>query len=271
MDSAPTKKRYIPPIRKSVDLDLQKFFAMSTGAANPYKTVFTAKFIVSGNKIEIAHHNKLCSKEWIHKSRPRPYVVQRQEPIERRADNIHRAKQKLHRLTNANLTRNSRFITLTIAENVTDRQKALQMFKKHVAKVEKAGLPYEYVATLETQERGAWHFHLLVFSFPYFKNETFQKLFWPHGFVKIKKLRDPTKGANYLAKYITKETVTDAYLRTYTCSQGLQQPKEIYDTRDQWTILMGLRGKHYCYTESKEYTSKFNKEYKTTYYELLPT
>ncbi|EUJ42287.1 rolling circle replication-associated protein, partial [Listeria fleischmannii] len=95
---------------------------------------------------------------------------------------------------------NELWITMTYRENMTDRVQArkdfdkfLKRFKYHCRKTwGKTRGHLEYVKAVEPQERGAWHFHMLV-KFPlmkkvYIDNDTYAKI-WKHGITKDKTSR----------------------------------------------------------------------------------
>jgi hypothetical protein len=45
----------------------------------------------------------------------------------------------------------------------------------------------KYLATWEKQKRGAIHYHVIFFDFPYIAKEKLQNL-WSHGFIKINRI-----------------------------------------------------------------------------------
>lgn len=122
---------------------------------------------------------------------------------ENRADNVQSLKRtfgKLRNLINANVTtpRNLRWVTLTYAENMTDKDRLYTDFDKfykrfkYYCKTHEIPKP-EYISVVEPQGRGAWHIHLLLIwdgPAPYLHNDTVFAPLWGHGFTKIKAVRD---------------------------------------------------------------------------------
>lgn len=237
------------------------------GHSTPTKTLTKSVFTVSGNKIEVKEYNRLQVKEWLHKSR-KGNRKKSEEPTERRKDNLHRARVALTRLVHCNSTQNTRFVTLTYAENLTDREQAYADFREMLAKLASAGINPSNVVVDEYQERGAVHFHLIFFSLPYFRNEIFQKLYWPHGFVRIKKLHNPDHAASYLTKYFTKEQ-KETHLRLYSCTHHLKRPAVLYDAYQQARFVEKILCGQYTFNVSKVYTNPYTGA-EVLYYTFLP-
>jgi hypothetical protein len=54
------------------------------------------------------------------------------------------------------------FITLTFAENVTDINTAMKELNKYTSKLKRVYPQFAYAGSIEPQQRGAWHFHMLT-------------------------------------------------------------------------------------------------------------
>jgi hypothetical protein len=106
-------------------------------------------------------------------------------------------------------------VTLTYRENMTDATRANADFTKFVRairdKLRPSGREWLYVAVVETQKRGAWHWHVAVHGW---QDVDLLRTTWQHlggGSVNVKswtrmgKVR-PDLLASYLAKYIAKST-----------------------------------------------------------------
>jgi hypothetical protein len=193
----------------------------------------------------------------------------------RRKDNIHRAKRSLYELIRTNITSSSKFLTLTVAENMQDRQQMVAWVAEFVALLRKThGRSFAYVYVLEQQERGAWHAHMIIFEFPfYYTNETFAQLFWKHGFVKITGTKnakdDPDTLAGYLAKYLGKDMDNNIFIRAYSRSQFLKSPIKLYDKDSINDLLQEMLAKNYTLLFLGTYQNPNTKDY-VTYYELRP-
>lgn len=129
--------------------------------------------------------------------------------LETRADDK-RSIQKTMKLgrnvINANITdvRKAKFVTGTYAENMTDSERLYKDFKYFVSKLRK-NYDFEYIVAREPQERGAWHFHMImIFNkvAPYIPNHIIQNL-WGHGITFTEKLDDVDNVGAYLTAYLT--------------------------------------------------------------------
>jgi hypothetical protein len=135
----------------------------------------------------------------------------------------------------------------------------------------------EYVYVMEIQkkrfekygEAKVWHFHVLMFDMPYFKNETFAEMFWKHGFVRIKKLDNPEHTAFYFAKYFTKDMADYNFVRAYSCSRYLRRPEVIEDMVTVFGMLHEAIKRGYLMQTSKPYENPYTKS-TTIYHELFP-
>lgn len=129
-------------------------------------------------------------------------------------------------------------ITFTFAENLTDLKRANKYWKGFNDYLSKRNQGIKWSITPETQERGAWHFHMLI-------NEHFNRdeltRWWDEKynlgkFVNLKRCRRDEFGtfsavAKYCAKYITKTyndeksaIQTQLNYKTYRFSYNCQNP-----------------------------------------------
>lgn len=176
-----------------------------------------------------------------------------------------RAKQKIVDLVACNtgkwsdykgFIQTTKFLTLTFKENTEDT-KNLEWANNEVSKYLKRisynvfGVNknvFKYICVPELQERGVWHFHMVIFNMPYIKH--FKLLKWwggkNKGSVNIKAIKEKSEGlvARYVVKYMTsgigkedkhkeknKKAEYERYLdlgmentRRYNPSRGLHQP-----------------------------------------------
>jgi len=188
--------------------------------------LITTKVTKSGNYYEVRHYERPYV---------RGYTVDRAVPLrkpssERRSDNISRARNTLIRRVLANSTRNKPlFLTLTYASNMQDRDKAVSDFARFVRSVRRLYGKLDYVYVLETQARGAWHIHVLVFNRDYMRIEPL-RLLWQMNIqedarVNIKSTNDSKHVAFYISKYLGKDASL-TYKRAYSASRGLASPIE---------------------------------------------
>lgn len=136
------------------------------------------------------------------------------------------------RLVDTNFDDNTKFVTLTFKENIEDVSYTNNEFAKFIKrlnynlyKTKKQQL--KYIAVWEKQKRGAIHYHIIFFSFPYIVTSDLQKL-WKQGFVKINKIDVDSKEnrGRYVSKYFSKNVdVKDYKQKSFFKSQNLIQPK----------------------------------------------
>lgn len=185
-------------------------------------TAYNVKLIRSGNQLEKYEYkrpirlNIKASSERI-KTRKTAFSQGKRE------DNVKRAKKKLVRLVLSN-TENYKglFITLTYADNVTDRGRVLRDFAKFTRSLRRRYYNAKYIYVLEKQKRGAWHVHVLIFNISYISFTWLDKA-WPHGLTNTKSTNNSKHSAYYLAKYLGKD-VQKKNKRVFTASRGLIQP-----------------------------------------------
>lgn len=133
----------------------------------------------------------------------------------------HRAKRELIRRINSNAGQwydeslkkfyLPLFLTLTFAENMTDVNQANLLFKDFIKRFsyhfmgsKKSILKYSCV--IEFQERGAVHYHLVLYNVPFINNIHDQiSNVWGHGFIFINAIKEVRNIGSYVTKYMTKD------------------------------------------------------------------
>lgn len=128
-----------------------------------------------------------------------------------RKDNLLSVKQtmrKLRRLIACNFEggSNQLWVTLTFRDNVTDPKDAYKVFDIFMKRLKRRNADLLYIAIIEPQSSGRWHFHVLL------KDTINQKLvisnkdmssLWGEGFTSTKRLREGDNVANYVLAYLT--------------------------------------------------------------------
>lgn len=136
------------------------------------------------------------------------------------------------RLVDTNFDNNTKFMTLTFKDNITDVSYTNKEFSKFIKRLnyylykEKRQL-LKYIAVWEQQKRGSIHYHIIFFSLPYIKNNDLQKI-WGFGFVKINRIDVDSKEnrGRYVSKYFSKNIDIKTYKqKSFFKSQNLIQPK----------------------------------------------
>lgn len=160
----------------------------------------------------------------------------------------------IERLIDCNYNEKSTFLTLTFARNLQDLAEANKEFnlfikrlKYYLKKLDEANEDDEtdenteddedkdkeslkYISIWERQERGAIHYHVILFNLPFIKAKKIEEI-WKNGFIKINLIKDEDKAtgsvSTYLTKYFTKD-IDDRVRekKAYFSSRNLERPKE---------------------------------------------
>lgn len=131
-----------------------------------------------------------------------------------RTENIRNLEKSIRNLadlinTNINIENYDKclFITLTYRNNERNTEKIYNDFKNFNKRFKRyIKMRYEYIATLEVQERGSFHFHIIYLFAnyaPFIDNKILFEL-WGFGFTSVKSLKGtPDNLGKYLTAYLT--------------------------------------------------------------------
>lgn len=148
---------------------------------------------------------------------------------ERSERSIRRTRKNIQDILNANLDDKSYFLTLTFAENLQDYEKANARFNYFIRIKNK---DIKYLVVKEHQQRGAIHFHLIVFDIEKDKLDKLTKS-WSYGFWYVKKINDKYSYsiANYMTEYFSKEKnqLVKVNKKIFSKSRNLKKPLIISD------------------------------------------
>ncbi|MCX8129413.1 MAG: hypothetical protein N3I35_04850 [Clostridia bacterium] len=147
---------------------------------------------------------------------------------ENRAQNtsgLKRTMKNIRDLINNNFTgaNNELFLTLTYRHTdgkpMTDVNKASSDFEHFIKRFRRKCRKFpdiEYIAVLEPQESGAWHWHLLVMFTNWTRdrqikidNNAVIEPLWRHGFTKTKALNNNDNIGAYLSAYLTNVEINE--------------------------------------------------------------
>ena len=194
------------------------------------------KAIVSGHVIEIYQYEKPVYSDY-ELNKIRQHEGRRQEASEdnkqkNREKCSNRAARTVRRLVNSNIAINSKFLTLTFADHVTDLKKANYEFKKFKQKFEYyLGVRIKYLCVPEFTKKGRIHYHVVLFNLPFVKNKTLQSI-WSNGFIKINKIDNCDNVGAYVSKYMTKDNEQMIEEKSYFTSRNLEKPLEIVNEKE---------------------------------------
>lgn len=138
------------------------------------------------------------------------------------------------RLIDTNFDNQTKFLTLTFKEDITDIAYTNSEFKKFMKrlnyqlyKTKKSQI--KYLATWEKQKRGAIHYHIVLFEFPYLPHSQLVQI-WGHGIIGINRI-DVDSAENrgrYVSKYFDKDLeLKEHKKKAFFKSQNLKKPIEI--------------------------------------------
>lgn len=154
------------------------------------------------------------------------------DKIKRKQKHYNKMRWEIARIIDCNFDDNTKFMTLTFKENITDIEYTNKEFNKFIKrlnykiyKTKKSQL--KYLAVWEKQKRGAIHYHIIFFSLPYIKNKELTAI-WGHGFVKINKIDVDSKDnrGRYVSKYFSKDIDIKNYKqKAFFKSQNLKLPE----------------------------------------------
>ena len=180
------------------------------------------------------------------------------DSLKRKQKHYEQTRWEIARIVDCNFDDRTKFVTLTFRDNIQDITVTNREFKNFIQRLNyyiyqtKTQL-LKYIATWEKQKRGAIHYHIIFFDFPYVAKEKLQNL-WSHGFIKINRIDVDSKEnrGRYLSKYFSKDLeLKEHKKKAFFKSQNLKMPKE---TRLMLTddILADLQKENIIF--QKEYT-----------------
>lgn len=159
---------------------------------------------------------------------------------------LSRAKRNIQEILELNLVPNSVMITLTYAENMQNYDLSNEHFKYFIKQL---GSP-KYLRIMELQERGAIHYHIILFEY---RTKQEVENAWTvngkiRGWIYHKEIKDITginPITNYLAKYVTntkKGQMIDNDKNLYTTSRDIKRyPKRKGKADDLYIYQQGIR------------------------------
>lgn len=212
------------------------------------------KAIITGHIIEIYEYEKTPT---LPSSKKREKNVKNDvefdNTLKDRQNNMQKSRNNLRRLITANFDENSKFITLTFKDNVTDVKVANYEFMKFIQRLRYRYGKFKYVAVVEFQKRGAVHYHMMS-NINYIENNELRRI-WGHGYVKINSITHVDNVGAYMIKYMSKdnEDMRLQGLKSYQTSKNLDRPIEIVgDPVDEIKKIYGLDNKKIVFANSYE-------------------
>lgn len=199
-------------------------------------------------------------------------------------NSLRKTFKRLRYLINNNFVggRNELFVTLTYKENMQDRERLYDDFKKFIKrfryKYQGMG-SVDYLSVVEPQARGAWHMHVLIrfnqVANVFIPNKEIAEL-WGHGFVHVRAVNNIDNIGAYLTAYLADIELTDdvtqvdgnvvvkevegqkkafikggrlhlypAGMNLYRCSRGIKKPDRVGMSYDELKKVVKGVNPHY--------------------------
>jgi hypothetical protein len=119
-----------------------------------------------------------------------------------------------------------KFLTLTIKRNITERSEAHALFAGFIDRLSYHAGEVEYACVPERQQRGAWHYHLIIRS-EFIRKGVLKKIWSDRadgGSWYVEKIASVRNVGAYVSKYMAKsfETVKDSKAKRFYTSKGLK-------------------------------------------------
>ncbi len=293
----------VKKIKKNSDLDKIKYENVSKKKSRGEikKTIIkyldvNHVFFISYKKIVLLHDDNFLKfnhykfykfknnspPKWLHMNEVIELKLKKEEEKKILMKNIMRSKIELQRLIKCNESIFKTFITLTIAENITDINEANKIFDvwrtKAQSELKKEKKELSYVCVPEFQKRGATHYHLLTnldyesssliipqveFTEKQMSEMTQEQRdkckdvkYWKYGFSRVDNLTDIHDVVGYISKYMTKNIDDRLWgKRRYLASHNLKKPSTLFiDSEED-------RGFEYLLHISANYDLKFENLY----------
>ena len=211
---------------------------------------YSKKTVISGLHIE---ETEYTNNYFIELGRPRGrQICQRgiepnpEEPIKEKRKSlasVNRTVKNISRVINSNITKYSKFITLTFAETTLDRAYAMKCFKIFQRNFLRLfGFKLKYLSNQERQHDrgkteenlGTWHFHFVNFTDKFLNMKKLIKC-WPYGHVDIAVIDRYENLYKYFAKYLYKQlNEIKVNQKAVTMSRGLKKPNILYDSKTEY-------------------------------------
>ena len=196
------------------------------------------------------------------------------DSLKRKQKHYEQARWDIARIVDCNFDNKTKFVTLTFKENIQEILITNREFKYFIQRLNyylyhtKTQL-LKYLATWEKQKRGAIHYHVIFFDFPYIAKEKLQNL-WSHGFIKINRIDVDSKEnrGRYLSKYFGKDLdLKEHKKKAFFKSQAKElNPNGIYVFEPNGEIMttdsFNRRLKKYC----KEAGVPYHSSHKIRFY-----
>lgn len=190
-------------------------------------------------------------------------AMKQYDSLKRKQLHYKQMRWTISRLVDCNFDIKTKFMTLTFQDNISEITYTNMEFSKFIKRLtyhiynQKRQI-LKYIATWEKQKRGAIHYHIIFFDFPYIQKKQLEDI-WGHGFVHINQIDVDSREnrGRYVSKYFMKDLeLKEHKQKAFFKSQNLKHPTEQRLALDDASIA--------ALTEHE--TVVFSKEYDRTTY-----
>lgn len=224
------------------------------------------KVIVTGSVIEIYEHENLPT---LPSAKKKTKDMTKEEFEEKygdfeydnrltdRKNNQHKSRNEFRRVVTANFDAGSKFITLTMAEDIRDVTEGNKLFDRFLKRLRYKYGNFKFIKVIQFQDEnrdGVVHYHMIS-DLPYIPHKELEKI-WGHGWVGINRIDHVDNVGAYLTPYLNKD-MTDPRLmgkKSWSSSHNLERPQEFVGDEAEMIIkALELENKKTVY--SSHYTT----------------
>ena len=175
------------------------------------------------------------------------------DSLKRKQKHYEQTRWEIARIVDCNFDNKTKFLTLTFRENIQDITITNKEFKYFIQRLnyylyQTKVQTLKYIATWEKQKRGAIHYHVIFFDFPFVAKEKLQDL-WTYGFIKINRIDvDSIMSRADSIKILYQELKTGILSLTDIQEQVDMNKKQVLDLhKKMYNYWQGKNGKWYSY------------------------
>lgn len=148
----------------------------------------------------------------------------------KKLDSLQRSARNIRNIIDNNLEFNDLILTLTFKENMINYDIAYMEFKNFIKRLKRKFGDFEYISVKELQERGAIHYHIILFSYGKIINMSERELIktWGLGRCELDYVRPDNYDSLrfYFSKYLTdwqKGDLIKTNRKIYSTSRGVKK------------------------------------------------
>jgi hypothetical protein len=178
------------------------------------------------------------------------YEKTRNDTNEKRLDSLQRSARNIRNIIDNNLEFNDLILTLTFKENMINYDISYMEFKKFIKRLKYKYGDFEYISVKELQERGAIHYHIILFTYGKIINMSERELIetWGLGRCELDYVRPDNYDSLrfYFSKYLTdwqKGDLIKTNRKIYSTSRGVN--KIIREKATKVDILKAMKNNNH--------------------------